>query len=92
MRYDEIKGFLHGGDYNAEQWLDRPEILAEDIRLMKEAGVNAVTLGVFSWAMYEPRENEFHFEWLDNLMDFLMGEWYPCYPGHTQRRKTAMVN
>lgn len=71
MRYDEIKGFLHGGDYNAEQWLDRPEILAEDIRLMKEAGVNAVTLGVFSWAMYEPRENEFHFEWLDNLMDSL---------------------
>jgi len=69
MRYDDIKVFLHGGDYNAEQWLDRPEILAEDIRLMKKAGINVVTLGVFSWSMYEPREDEFHFEWLDKLMD-----------------------
>ena len=23
---------LHGGDYNPEQWLDRPDILAQDIR------------------------------------------------------------
>ena len=26
---------LHGGDYNPDQWLDRPDILKEDIRLMK---------------------------------------------------------
>ena len=26
---------LHGGDYNPEQWLDRPDILAQDIELMK---------------------------------------------------------
>ena len=26
---------LHGGDYNPDQWLDRPDILEEDIRLMK---------------------------------------------------------
>lgn len=71
MRYDEITEFLHGGDYNAEQWIDRPDILAEDIRLMKKAHVNVVTLGVFSWSMYEPKENEFHFEWLDKIMDDL---------------------
>ena len=53
MRYDEITEFLHGGDYNAEQWIDRPDILAEDIRLMKKAHVNVVTLGVFSWSMYD---------------------------------------
>jgi len=69
MRYGELSVFLHGGDYNAEQWLDRPEILAEDIRLMKKAGVNVVTLGVFSWSMYEPREEEFHFDWLDQIME-----------------------
>lgn len=69
MQYDKIKNLLHGGDYNAEQWLDRPDILAEDIRLMKKAGVNVVTLGVFSWSMYEPQEGEFHFEWLDKIMD-----------------------
>ena len=31
---------LHGGDYNPEQWLNSSEILEEDLRLMKEAGVN----------------------------------------------------
>ena len=23
--------YLHGGDYNPEQWLDRPDILQKDI-------------------------------------------------------------
>ena len=32
-------GFLHGGDYNPEQWLDRPDILKEDIKMMKKAGI-----------------------------------------------------
>lgn len=30
---------LHGGDYNPEQWIDCPQVLEEDIRLMKEAHV-----------------------------------------------------
>lgn len=38
---------LHGGDYNPEQWLDSPQVLEEDIRLMKEARVNCVSLGIF---------------------------------------------
>lgn len=33
---------LYGGDYNPDQWLDRPDILKEDIALMKEAHVNCV--------------------------------------------------
>ena len=36
--FPQINGILHGGDYNAEQWLDRPDILAKDIEMMKEAG------------------------------------------------------
>ena len=66
-----IEGLIHGGDYNPEQWLDRPDILEEDIRMMKKAGVNCVTLGVFSWSVYEPTEGEFHFEWLKKIMDNL---------------------
>ena len=62
---------LHGGDYNPEQWLDCPEILEEDIRLMKEAGVNCVTLGVFSWAVLEPEEGVYHFGWLEEIIDNL---------------------
>lgn len=45
--FPQAGGFLHGGDYNPEQWLDRPDILKEDVRMMKKAGVNCVTLGVF---------------------------------------------
>jgi beta-galactosidase len=62
---------LHGGDYNPEQWLKTPAILDEDIRLMKLANVNVMTIGVFSWSMLEPREGEFEFEWLDTVINKL---------------------
>ncbi len=67
----KINGILHGGDYNPEQWLDRPDILAEDIRLMKEAGINSATLGIFSWSVLEPYEGQYHFEWLREIVDNL---------------------
>ena len=60
---------LFGGDYNPEQWPE--ETWHEDVRLMKEAGVNSVTLGVFSWAKLEPRPGERDFGWLDRLMDLM---------------------
>ncbi|UPZ28653.1 beta-galactosidase [Streptomyces sp. LRE541] len=60
---------LFGGDYNPEQW---PEATwHEDVRLMREAGVNSVTLGVFSWARIEPRPGVREFGWLDRIMDLL---------------------
>ena len=69
--YDKVEGLLHGGDYNPEQWLDHPEILKEDIQFMKQAGINCVTLGVFSWSTYEPEEGVYHFQWLKEVMDNL---------------------
>lgn len=69
--FPQIGGLVHGGDYNPEQWLDRPDILKEDIRMMKKAGVNSATLGVFSWSVYEPKEGEYHFDWLEEIMDNL---------------------
>ncbi|MEV8034166.1 beta-galactosidase [Streptomyces sp. NPDC086182] len=60
---------LFGGDYNPEQWPE--ETWHEDVRLMKEAGVNSVTLGVFSWARLEPRPGSREFGWLDRLMDLM---------------------
>lgn len=71
MLFQQIKGLVHGGDYNPDQWLDRPDILAEDIRLMKKAGINSATLGVFSWSAYEPVEGEFHFEWMEEIIEKL---------------------
>ncbi len=69
--FPQIKGLVHGGDYNPEQWLDRPDILAEDIRLMREAGMNSATLGMFSWSALEPREGEFELGWLVEIVDNL---------------------
>ncbi|MBR6635173.1 MAG: beta-galactosidase, partial [Clostridia bacterium] len=52
-----------------EQWLDTPEILDEDIRLMKLAHINSVSIGIFSWAVLEPEEGVYNFGWLDSIMD-----------------------
>ncbi|CAM5577846.1 Beta-galactosidase OS=Streptomyces tendae OX=1932 GN=GUR47_38010 PE=3 SV=1 [Streptomyces tendae] len=60
---------LYGGDYNPEQWPE--ETWPEDVRLMRAAGVNTVTLGVFSWSRLEPRPGVHDFGWLDRLMDLL---------------------
>ena len=47
---------LHGGDYNPEQWLDRPDILEKDVSMLTEAGCNVVSLGIFSWSTLERLE------------------------------------
>ena len=67
-------GLLYGGDYNPEQWLDRPDILKKDIEMMKQAHINAVTLGVFSWAFLEPSEGEYRLDWLQKIVDSLYAE------------------
>lgn len=63
--------FLHGADYNPEQWLDHPAILEQDIGMMKEARCNVMSIGIFSWAKLEPREGEYQFAWLDKVIDEL---------------------
>ncbi|MBD3689724.1 beta-galactosidase [Nanchangia anserum] len=60
-------GVRYGGDWNPEQWDDAT--ITEDIRLMGEAKVNLVTLGVFSWALTEPEEGRYDFAWLIDIMD-----------------------
>ncbi|MEJ3747631.1 beta-galactosidase [Actinomycetes bacterium KLBMP 9797] len=64
-----LSGFAFGGDYSAEQWPE--EMWTEDVRLMKAAGVNMVTVGVFSWAMLETAPGRYEFGWLDRLLDLL---------------------
>lgn len=64
---------MHGGDYNPEQWLDMPEVLETDIVRFREAKINTVTVGIFSWAKLEPKEGEYRFEWLEEIIDRLHG-------------------
>lgn len=65
----KVKKFLHGGDYNPEQWLNRPDVLADDLKFMKLAHANAFSVGIFSWAALEPEEGKYNFEWLDEIID-----------------------
>jgi beta-galactosidase len=60
---------FYGGDYNPEQW--RETVWVEDVELMKRAGVNIVTVGVFSWAKLQPTPDTYTFEWLDRVLDLL---------------------
>jgi beta-galactosidase len=60
---------VYGGDYNPEQW--PRETWAEDMRLMREAGVNRVSVGIFSWALFEPEEGRYEFAWFDEVLDLL---------------------
>ena len=67
----KFPNFLHGGDYNPDQWLDRPDILDRDVELMHEAHVNCVSIGIFSWARLEPEDGVYDFAWLDEVIDRL---------------------
>ncbi|MFD5746181.1 beta-galactosidase [Streptomyces sp. NPDC127033] len=58
-----------GGDYNPEQWPE--DVWQEDVRLMREAGVNLVSIGIFSWALLEPEPGRYDFGWLDRVVDLL---------------------
>jgi beta-galactosidase len=66
---DRLRTLAYGGDYNPEQWPE--ETWEEDLRLMREAGVTMVTVGVFSWALVEPAEGRFEFGWMDRVLDGL---------------------
>ncbi len=64
-------GIWYGGDYYPEQWLERPDILKQDIDYMKKAGINTVTMGMFAWSFLEPEEGRYNFGWLKERVDDL---------------------
>ena len=64
-----VSEFIHGADYNPDQWLDMPDIIEEDFRLFAPAGMNSATIGIFSWNKFEPQEEQYNFAWLDQIMD-----------------------
>lgn len=70
-RRPRLDALAYGGDYNPEQWPE--QVWAEDVALMRQAGVNLVNVGIFSWALLEPRPGVYEFGWLDRLFDLLAG-------------------
>lgn len=72
--FRDFPHIVHGADYNPDQWLSRPDILSEDLRLMKLAGMNSATLAIFAWSAIEPEEGVFRLEWLDKIIDELYAQ------------------
>lgn len=60
---------LYGADYTPEQWPESTWL--DDMRLMKLAHVNMVSINIFSWAMLEPQPDQYQFDQLDRIMDML---------------------
>ena len=58
-----------GGDYNPDQWDEKT--LQEDMRMFRKAGINLLTLPVFSWAKLEPDEGVYDFDWLTHIIDVI---------------------
>ncbi|WP_432574442.1 beta-galactosidase [Kineococcus sp. SYSU DK005] len=62
-------GLAFGADYNPEQWPE--EVRGEDVRLMREAGVTLVSVGIFAWGLLEPEPDRFETGWLEAVLDDL---------------------
>ncbi len=69
MINEKLPKIWYGGDYNPEQW--EKEDWDEDVRIFKLAGIDVATLNVFSWALNQPDEETYNFEWLDEQIDRL---------------------
>ncbi|MFD5258676.1 beta-galactosidase [Streptomyces bobili] len=57
----------YGGDYNPEQWPQ--EVWDDDHRLFTRAGIDTLTVGVFTWSVTQPAEGVHDFTVLDRVMD-----------------------
>jgi beta-galactosidase GanA len=55
-----------GAAYYPEHWQE--EHWAEDIRLMRAAGLTVVRMGEFAWSSLEPAQDQFQFDWLERAI------------------------
>lgn len=58
--------FWHGAAYYPELWKSK---IDEDLRLMKDAGINVVRIAEFAWSAMEPEEGRYDWSWLDETFD-----------------------
>jgi beta-galactosidase len=70
MMHSKSAQKLHFGvSYYPEHWQE--ERWSEDIRLMREAGINVVRMGEFAWSTMEPSASNFNFLWLERAIEKL---------------------
>ncbi|MFH1740814.1 MAG: beta-galactosidase [bacterium] len=66
MKSTLFQHLYHGAAYYPELW---PDKIDEDIRLMKEVGIDLVRVGEFAWSKMEPEDGQFTFEWIEEVLD-----------------------
>ena len=91
-----LPAFYFGGDYNPEQWTpalgyEGEAVWQEDIRLMRLAGVNVATVGVFSWVSLQPDEHDLHLRLARSGDGPAARERDPRLPGHRHRRPARLA-
>lgn len=73
-----------GVDYYPEQW-DKA-LWKKDVALMKETGVQVVRMAEFAWSRLEPKEGQYDFTWLDEIIGLFQQaeiEVFLCTPTNT---------
>ncbi|MEC1520766.1 beta-galactosidase [Neobacillus niacini] len=63
------KKLYHGAAYYPELWDEK--VIEEDIKLMKETGINVVRIGEFAWHTMEPEENKFDYSFFVTTIEKL---------------------
>lgn len=59
----------HGAAYYPELWDEKT--IEQDIKYMKEVGINVVRIGEFLWSKLEPEENKIDISFLKNIINRL---------------------
>ncbi|GAA2575655.1 beta-galactosidase [Streptomyces roseoviolaceus] len=57
----------YGGDYNPEQWPE--DVRDDDHRLFTRAGIDTLTVGVFTWSLTQPAPDTYDFTALDRILE-----------------------
>ena len=68
LLFPQFPHFLHGADYNPEQWMGDKSIWEADMALMRGAHCNVMTVGIFSWSFLEPADGVYDFSFLDEII------------------------
>jgi beta-galactosidase len=58
---------LYGAAYYHEY--EPYERLDQDVRMMKDAGLNVVRMGESTWSLWEPEDGKFEYAWMDRVVD-----------------------
>ena len=64
-----LYGAAYYNEYMPGDDADHVARLVKDVALMKDAGLNVVRMGEFTWSLWEPEDGRFEYAWMDRVVD-----------------------